>query len=270
MKTLWLGCSHSCGYYEGNNNNNLIDRRLSMVGLPVTVGREEWEEWKIISAPGFGILEFAVMLSDMDYKDILNFDNIILQLTAEPRLVSLDPDSERLKLEYMRRYIHSDNTERKSPIYRYDSDYTHPFDFKLHFNMHTLSFYELHKNKKWSGSNDKALLLEVAEQLNESLNRNLRPQVQIAYKTITEIIKRRNIKLYTFHWHESKGTYRFLTDFDYMKYDIFNGQGIWDICKSPDERKKMYVESSGHPTKEGVAIGSRMIINALDNAGYGV
>lgn len=266
MKTLWIGCSHSCGYYQ--KGKSLNDERLGLVGLPVVISRNwEWDDWRIISAPGFGILEFAVMLSDMDYKDILNFDSIILQLTNEPRLLALDSQAEQLKLEYMRRYLHSNNYDRKAPFYRYDSDYTHPFDFKLHFNMHPVTFYEMHKNKKWSGSNDKSLLLEVAEQVNDSLNRNLRPHLQIAYKTIIEIIKRRNIKLYTFHWYESKGTYRFLTDFDYMEHDILEGKGIWDMCDT-DKRKLMFVEGTNHPTKEGVEIGSKMIIKALKDAGY--
>lgn len=262
MKTLWLGCSHSCGFYA-KGNKQLVDKRLGLIGMPVHVSREwDWNDWKIISAPGNGLLEFAVMLSDMDKNNILDFQNIIIQLTNEPRLISFNRYGETLKLEYMRRYILCNNEERHEPFYRYDSDYTHPHEFKLQFNMHPITFYDLFKDKNWSSTNDKKILLEVAEEINQSLGNNLKHLLPVAFDSIIEIIKRRNINLYLFHWYESKGTYNYLRKESYIDYDIFDGKGIWDIC-SQEQRNKMYVENTKHPTRFGSEHGSKLIIQAL-------
>jgi len=267
MKTLWIGCSHSCGYYE-KGEEFLVDKRISMVGLPVEVSRNwTWEDFKIISAPGAGVLEFAIMLSDMDNRDILNFDNVILQLTNEPRLVSWNAYGELLKLEYMRRYLHCDNNDRKSPIYRYDSDYTHPKEFKLAFNAHPISLWTLLEGSVGS-QKDKNKLLDVTETMGNSLNASLRPLVEIAFQKILSIIKKRNINLYTFHWYSSDGTYKHLPNTkDYLKYDIFDGQGIWDIS-SENQKSKMFLNETKHPTNIGVARGSVMIIEALKKNGF--
>jgi len=267
MKTLWIGCSHSNGYYEPGDEM-LVDKRISLIGLPVTVSRHwRWEDFKIITAPGTGILEFATMLSDMDNKDILNFDNIIIQLTNEPRLVSWNRYGELLKLEYMRRYLHCDNNDRRQPIYRYDSDYTHPKEFKLKFNAHPISLWSLLEDAVDS-QKDKNRLLDKTEEIGNSLNSSLRPLVEISFQKILSIIEKRNINLYTFHWYSSRGTYAFLPNTkDYLKYDIFDGKGIWDIVKD-EQKERMFLDATKHPTNKGVVTGGRMIIEALKQKGF--
>ena len=86
MKTLWIGCSHSSGIFDSNDKRQYLPapkNNIPLPGLPSEISYEynNWNNWKIISAPGQGIIEFSSIMTYLHYSDLLDFDNIIIQNT---------------------------------------------------------------------------------------------------------------------------------------------------------------------------------------------
>ena len=259
MKTLWLGCSYSSGIY------NKKDNRIGLHGVPVEVACQfNWDDWKIISAPGQGILEFNVILSHLDNKDLLDFDNLIIQNTTEPRLVSFDEESERKKFEYLENYMKLDNKDRERPYYRYDADYTHPENFTMTFNMHPISLYNRYRHY-FNNVSEQAVFLEIADEINRSLDLSLSNHIHTAYKNIVEIAQRRGINLYTFCWQEEKSSYKHYKTKSYRSHDLFDGKGL---LESFPKLKEACHPDSLHPYTNGVTIASEKIIEALKQKGF--
>ena len=262
MNTLWIGCSHSAGIYDEDDN------QVNKIGLPVRVSRgiSVWEHWKIIAMPGFGMLEYLLVLTYLDNNDLLNFDNLIIQLTHEPRITTLEPEGEKLKYQYLHRYILENNNKRFSPVFEYGSDYSMPRAYQAAFNKNAVSLYELYSDN--FSDKDKTALLDMAENICDSVIPNISPLVEIAFKNIIEIAKRRKIKLYTFTWaHSQQCTYQLIKNIDYKKYDIFDGKGIYEMF-APSIIKRMYHPRTQHPTDTGAEIGSQKIIEALKLKGF--
>lgn len=259
MKTLWIGCSHSAGIY--NRSDSMETDR----GLPFAVGiNYGLSNWKAISAPGQGMLEFNSILEYLDSNDLLDFDNLILQLTNEPRLLAFGHHGETLKHSLLEKYITSDNDDRKKFIYRYDDDYTHPKHFDVAFNRHPVSLYGLYRDTFPNDSKCRDALLNMCEKLSYSLGKNIGPLVKICFKNIVEICERRNINLYTFNWH-GISTNQYLDGLNYDKYDILKGKCVTDVIPSG---KDLYVKNTLHPMKNGVIIGSSVIKQALEDSGF--
>lgn len=264
MKTLWIGCSHSAGTYDKDDNH------VNKIGLPVKVSRgiSVWEDWKIVAMPGFGIIEYLLVLTYLDNNDLLNFDNLIIQLTHEPRFTTFENLGEKLKYKFLHKYIIENNNRRYSPVFIHGSDYTLPVDaFNAVFNKNPASMYQLHKKRFPSGAAKKALL-DMVEDICDSVTQNISPLVEVAFQNIIEITERRNINLYTFTWaHSQMCTYQLIENIDYKKYDIFDGKGIYELV-SPEYIRKMYHPETLHPSEFGVDEGSKRIIEALNANGF--
>lgn len=263
MKTLWIGCSHSAGYYNSN------DLMLSERGLPFEVGKNYGlDNWKAISCPGQGIIEYNNILDHLDQNNLLNFDNLILQLTSEPRLVSFCSKGESLKFSYIEEYIKSSNDERKSFVYRNDDDYTHDTKFQLSFNRHPVSLYGIYRDTFPNNTEVRDALLSMCENLTYSLGKHIRPLIKAAFKNIIEITERRGIKLYTFSW-VGISTYEFLGNVDYHKYDLLDGSNIIEESVGKrGKRSKLCTLPTYHPTKEGITFSTNLITQRLNDKGF--
>ena len=270
MKTLWIGCSHSAGTYDIN------DKNINQYGIPNVVGKSfDYDNWKIVACPGHGIIEFSNIVTELYYNDLLNFDNIIIQLTTEPRLIGLEKDHERLKYRQLFKYIQNDTHRPKgNSIYRLDSDISHPYDFKMAFNMHPVSLYELYKdsfpeNRSYKIDN---ALVQMTQSIYESLSGVLVPTMRQSYKNIVDICTKENINLYTFSYVYgetfSGQLYRYLPKkFNYKKYDILDGKGLYETS-TVAERKHYYHPENHHPMEGAVINKSKVIIDALKEHGF--
>lgn len=252
MKTLWIGCSHSAGIYSDT------DERISKFGIPYLVSKEfDSNNWKMIAAPGHGIIEYSCILSHLDNNNLLdNFSNIILQLTQEPRLLSYTPTTERIKYKTLTQYI-TNNNERECPVYMYDLDETHPYRFDLEFNTHPVNLYNAYKDQ----FTNKEQLLDMTERVTGSVQQSLTHHVSIHFNNILSIVSRRNLKLHTFNFSESNGVTKFLRNKDYKKYDILDGRSIVELAPSP--RNEYFVHGASHPKEKGVMFTTQQIVNAL-------
>ena len=81
-RTLLLGCSHTAGPYTPQDK---ID--YSNPGYASLLADKFDCEWKMYSFPGDGLLAFSTTLKYLEIEGKLDsFDNIIIQLTSEPRM----------------------------------------------------------------------------------------------------------------------------------------------------------------------------------------
>ena len=269
MKTLWIGCSHSSGIFDSNDKRQYLPapkNNIPLPGLPSEISYEynNWNNWKIISAPGQGIIEFSSIMTYLHYSDLLDFDNVIIQNTNEPRIVSFDYKSENQKFKYLKEYIEQDNNERLWPYYRYDSDYTHQEDFKMTFNMHPVSLFSRYQNY-FKDINTKTTFLEIAEEISSSVKHSTFGYLQMAYDNILEITRKRNINFYTFCWENIQSSYGNYYSEDYKQYDIFNGHGLCEIISN--FRENCHIESR-HPNKKAIELAVPAIIDALKQKGF--
>ena len=259
MKTLWIGCSHSAGTYDLGNKN------ISGFGIPSAVGKSfDYKNWKIIACPGYGIIEFSNILTELYYNDLLNFDNIIIQLTTEPRLIGLEKEAETLKYPYLFEYIRAD----KNTPYRLDADVSHPKEFKTVFNMNPISLYELYIDTFPRNTKIDLGLLKMTKAIYNSLSKSLIPNVRQGYRNIVDICTKENINLYVFNYIDGKeATYRHLTNINYEKYDILGCKGLYEISTEA-EKEKFYHPENCHPLEGAVINKSKVIINALKEHGF--
>ena len=259
-KTLWLGCSHSAGIYSYD------DIMTSDRGLPFVVGKNYGlDNWKAIASPGQGIIEFNNILENLDRRDLLDFDNLILQLTHEPRLCAFNSIGEALKNNSVEKYIKLNTDERKIFVYRNDIDYSHEKQFGMAFNRHPVSLYKMYCDTFPNDSKSKDALLNMCETISYSLGKHIKPLVRTCFKNITEITERRGIKLYTFSW-KGISTYEHLDKLDYLKYDISGDKGIMDRL---DAHPKIFCTSdTNHPTEDGVEVAGSLITEMLNTHGF--
>ena len=255
MKTLWIGCSHSAGVYDK------YDNRVSHFGIPYLVSQNfDSENWKMIAAPGNGLIEYSCILTYLDNNNLLDkFNTLILQLTSEPRLVTFSPHAERLKFKKLKEYIKCDNNERSCPVYHYDNDETHPKEFfKVALSAHPVNMFNAYE----STFSNKNKLLDLTENVSGSLLQVLSLHMQIHFRNIVSIVERRNIKLHTFNFSERDGVYKFLKNDDYLKYDILNGNSILNMVE-PDKKKDYFVFGDTHPMEKAVVFTTKQISSAL-------
>lgn len=259
MKTLWIGCSHSAGIYDDS------DRRVSLFGIPHLVSQSfNPENWKMIAAPGNGIIEFSCIISYMDREGLLDdYSNIILQLTNEPRLISFDPHGEMLKYKQIKKYALCDNNERECPVYLLDNDETHPKDFfNLKFSLNPVMLYDMYK-KYFSNSTN---ALDMTEDLTKSLALTLMRHIPVHFQSIVNIAEQRNIKLSTFNFSEADGISRLLKKGTYEQYDILDGESIMHMVEKK-LRDEYFVNGRTHPTQQGVDFAVETIKTVLISKG---
>ena len=265
MKTLWIGCSHSAGTYNLKNEN------INQFGIPCAVGTSfDYGNWKIVACPGYGIIEFSNIVSELYYNNLLDFDNIIVQLTTEPRLIGVEKHAELLKYEQLFKYFKNHTSRPKgNPIYRLDSDISLPDDFKMVFNMHPVSLYELYIGtfpENRSVKVDEALL-GMAQNIYQSLSKLLLPTIRQSYRSIADICAKEKINLYMFNYVAGEKTYKYLTNINYEKYDILGCKGLYETSNVM-ERKRYYHPETLHPLEGAVINKSKVIIDALKEHGF--
>lgn len=260
MKTLWIGCSHSAGTYNLKNEN------INQFGIPCVVGTSfDYDNWKIVACPGYGIIEYSNIVSELYYNNLLDFDNIIVQLTTEPRLLGLEKEAEILKYPRLFEYIRAD----KNTPYRLDDDVSHPIEFKMVFNMHPVSLYELYIGTFPENRSVKVddALLTMTQNIYQSLSKLLLPTIRQSYRSIVDICEKEKINLYMFNYISGEKTYKYLTNINYEKYDILGCKGLYETS-TESEKEKFYHPENHHPLEGAVINKSKVIINALKEHGF--
>lgn len=265
FKTLWMGCSHSTGTY--NLNNDIIDRNYA---IPVVVANELGIAIKSFNMPGNGLFGFASMLEYLIQKNKMgNIQNIIIQQTSEPRINFYE--SQRRFFNGVEDYMDNDN----------------PYGHRLYEKAHW-SFFE-HVNqyngdKFFSTTQGKSDFLDYLDDLHRKLDvQKVRGRedlqvyednmyVDMCYRAIQNYCLLHNIKLYSWAWWT---TYR---DTDYIRSTRIKLDGKYDCMMdyftAKYGKEKLYKELVSHvgwhPTKQIVTEAGRLVAKELLNAGFKV
>ena len=271
MKTLWLGCSHSAGIYD--SDNNLIDSN----GIPVRVlDNLNVTERKIITTPGNGLLAFSRIIDYLEKRKKLNdISNIILQLTDEPRMLSFSNEVDKIIFQELKRYMTFSREYFEEEIFHYHSVYrktnfknrhSHIEKYEPLFSHHSLSLYEMYK-EKFRTSNQKKMLLDITENIQEGATTQLKHVSHMSSNNIIRITKKHNINLYTFLYRKNTFDYE---NNELKKYDIFSNNLNTTIVQStPDELKsKYYHKSFGHPLINGVKYATDLVTENLIKSSF--
>lgn len=252
--TLWIGCSHSTGVYELNNE---LDTSRNN-GIPQKIKRHYNQKWKIISCPGEGIFKYAQVIKTLEKHNMLcKFRNIIVQKTFEPRLTITEDETGQLR--DVLDYIESDSQNTLS-LYRGHL-----------FPMTPLGIYELLKDRQLPKKADKVILdwtTELYSKIDPREHNTFMPSpwVEVCSDYIKDVAKRNKLNYYEFHWIRG---FREILPVDADKpHDIINGDR--DIVDWLTEQNlKQFLSTPGsHPTVKIVSAVSRMLIKELQKNGY--
>ena len=259
MKTLWLGCSYSYGVY------NVKDEPiLTVPSLPERVSEKlgEQEDWKILAFSAQGILRYSQIIKSLEEVDKLKeFDNVILQLTLEPRFVTWHNNIERNFIGHdILPFINDDMRTYFSSRKMLDPN-QYEASGKEIFTTNAYSQFHLFKDRFRKGKNQETFIDIVDEMVKSTFHFiNCSDLVPKIFDTILEILEKRNLNIYTFYYYR-KHT-RGISD----KYDIFNG----DMLFNPKDYKPNidYVQDTNHPM---IPIMDRLtdnLVHALKDNGY--
>lgn len=253
MKTLWIGCSHSAGEYSANNE--LINHH----GIPYHVYKNfnHHSEWKSISCSGEGLIRFSTILSFLNDNFLLSkFDNLILQLTSETRLVSYDSVDSYIKIfSDLRNYINSNRNSHHMLL--------EEFIKHTKFSSNPTTLFSLY-SKEFDTSN-KTKLLDNIDTFVQSLNIEMRLQLKIHCDNILRLVKENDIKLYVYSHTKDDMSQNIYSD-KFKEFDILHGKHLGNIL-SEEALNTNYIKDNLHPMKNGVIEVSNLISNALSEKG---
>jgi hypothetical protein len=192
-----FGCSHSMGYYDTNDNNNIL------YAWPKSVYKKckNVNYFFHIALPGHGVIDYCYLLTMLDKDGILkNTDKIIVQHTSEPRCVFYHHPLilEKFYKNEVRSYFDSDITEPYTMVStkdffkkKYDKD---DVPFPLNIAGTSILKYILDNNTS-----------KIAEQLDIIISAfapssTVTQAVRLSYEKIHKITEKNNIELYEFIW----------------------------------------------------------------------
>ena len=264
MNTLYLGCSHSLGTYD--IDDNLIDPVKS---IPYITSKKFNQQWKSISLPGHGILSFAMVIEHLIQENLFEFDNVIIQQTPEPRLQLTEQHKFFLPIT---QYILSDKDTTHTPgvtpywwsfptnmVEQYQDDFSTP-EGKLDYLNHIEQFDKKFNVSKYNPTVPSAIWVDVA------------------YKYIQDQCAKFNSKLYSFTWSEShrdslyiKTTRNISFEGMCVKEWIDNTRGVF----APDgllihvtDKTKLLSNVGKHPLADTVDLIAMQLSKELTTKGY--
>lgn len=239
-----FGCSHSMGYYDTNDYNNIL------YAWPKSV----YEKCKNvnyffhIALPGHGVIDYCYLLTKLDKDGILkNTDKIIVQYTSEPRCVFYHHPLiiEKFYKNEIRSYFDGDITEPYQIVStkdffkkKYDKD---DVPFPLNIAGTSIFKYILDNNNTRIAEKFDAMISAFAP------SSTVVQAVRLSYEKIHQLAKKNNIELYEFLWPG-------------MTTDIENKIHIVD--KNISDYNK-FKNSNGHANKEGHEIIKNNILDYL-------
>lgn len=249
MKTLWLGCSHSLGTYDDDN------KFLHHYGIPYHVSKRfDTLNWKIVAGSGHGLIEYSSIITFLDNKNMLNFDNIILQLTAEPRLVLYEDATEK----WISLYLYMKN--KSCHVHDLGRDRERRLLNKV-FIKNVAANFQTYKDV--FGKNNNLKLLDMFEKIANSFDVDVEnTHLKIHTDNIINITKKNNINLYTFVFSHRTPEYYYFNDYDILEQKQF-------VNLIPDNhREDFLVNGWDHPKNSGVMYAANIITDALKQKGF--
>lgn len=244
-----FGCSHSMGYYDTNDCNNIL------YAWPKAVHEKckNVNYFFHIGLPGHGVIDYCYYLTKLDEEGILkNTDKLIIQHTSEPRCVFYHHLKvlEKFYKNEVRSYFDDDITE----------------NFKM---VNTKDFFIKKYNKnnlplplniagtsilKYIVDNNSTRIAEKFDAMISAFvpSSTVVQAVRLSYEKIHQLAKKNNIELYEFLWPG-------------MTTDIENKIHIVDK-NIPDYNK--FRNSNGHVNKEGHEIIKNNILDYLQDNGF--
>lgn len=249
MKTLWIGCSHSAGAYNARD-------KVSGPGIPEFISKQlgEYNQWKIIATPGEGIIRQSQIISALiETNEISRFQNIILQFTGEPRLVSWMPKHEKNYINYILRYLSSDD----HTVFRASDDYNN-----VRFMLNTVGLHSVYRHL-FKSIEGKGALLDACEQIVNSLHPDW---AQFTYTvrnchnhTISQL-KNLGKNIYTFYYTQYKDHLR------NNEFDLLNNKELFDPLNYVEGVD--FVGKTMHPMSTIIESLSNTLLDALKEHGY--
>lgn len=261
MKTLWLGCSHSGGVY---NVKDTPQRGLPSLPYRVSEKLGEQQDWKMLSFPAQGILRYNQILTSLEEYDKLNeFDNVILQLTMEPRLVTWYNNIENNFIRHdVIPFIDDDTRTYFNFRDMIDHNYYSAPDSEFRFMTNAYSLFHLFRDR-FSKGEPRKTFLDIADEMVLSTGAfiNCSSLIPTIFDTMLERLEKHNLNIYTFYYTTNHTNSRVNE-----KYDIFNGDMLFnpkDYTPNVD-----YVRDTFHPMMPIMDRLSDKLVHALKNNGY--
>ena len=261
MKTLWLGCSHSGGVYDINDAP-----QRGVPSLPHRVSEKlgEQKDWKMLSFSAQGILRYNQIIKSLeDYDRLKEFDNVILQLTIEPRLVTWHNNIESNFIGHDVIPFIDDGT-RTYFNFRHMLDLNHyeAPDKEFRFMTNAYSLFHLFK-ERFSKDEPRKTFLDIVDEMVESTGTfiNCSDLIPTILDTMLERLEKHNLNIYTFYYTTGNTNSRVNE-----KYDIFNG----DMLFNPRDYNPNidYVQDTYHPMLTIMDRLADNLVHALKNNGY--
>ena len=254
--TLWIGCSHSAGLYD--INNNIVEPNAGIAN------RLAWgfnQKWKIVTFPGDGNHTFmeAVKLLD-DTGHLSKFRNIIVQQTYEPRLNF---------------YSHSAYSKVFDGLVSYieDQDNLGTFNASMKnlndkvFSILGREFYEIHEK---NFINEKINFIDVAARIADEIDprdpklEHYAIWTKAALDYIKLVARKNDCNFYTFSWTGSYST----QPKDYPKKGLFKGeQNMFDLIREENLGSELSKPGS-HPTEKILNFAFKQLTKELYEIGY--
>lgn len=252
MKTLWIGCSQSAGSYskQGQFDN------VTGPGIPEFISKQlgEYNQWKIIATPGEGIIRHSQIISALIETNVISrFQNIILQLTVEPRLASWSMDHERNYINYILDYLDNDDHTAFRP-----NDHNHPGQFILN----TVGLHYQHKSH-FPSNEGKSILLDRCEKIVEPMkidDGQLEYTVRNCHNYIISRLKDLGKNIYTFYYMKKEDSLR------NNEFDLLNNKELFDPLDYKAEVD--FIKATNHPMQPIIKSLSNTLLDALKKHGY--
>lgn len=251
MKTLYLGCSHSAGIW--NEDEEVIDPINS---VPYLTSKMFDQSWKSISVPGHGAMTFASIIEHLIQHKKFTFDNLIVQQTFEPRISLVN---EKLLFHMINTYLDNDeDTTLKLQIQSYWSSFPRTeFEAKEHlFTKEKAEFL--------------TYIERIAIEFNKGPRIGQRPDhiwIDMCYRYIQQMCIEHNVNFYSFAWDVSYRDTKFIDTTRNIKFQSFNSVREW-LEHFLIDYKLLLTKAGQHPKKEAVYMISKQLGNALAEAGY--
>lgn len=255
--TLWIGCSHSAGLYDINNNILSSDK-----GIANRLAEAYNQKWKILSFPGEGnhiFMEAMKVISDAGY--LKNFRNVIVQQTYEPRLNFYNIEEHQKIFYRVKRHMEEDSQTNRT------LNATLNMHDKKVFSIIGREFYESHEK---NFVNEKINFVDVASRISEEIDPR-DPELeyygiwtQAALDYIKLISEKHNCKFYTFRWF---GSYITQPKTHPKKGLITGEENMLDLIRR--ENLQDYLTKPGsHPTEKIIDFAFKVLVKELDEVRY--
>jgi len=245
--TLYIGCSHATGSYD--KDDNIINRIES---IPYRTSKIMNQKWKSIALSGHGIFAYATVIEYLMQSKLLNFKNIIVQQTYEPRLNHIEEEKlHKMIYEYMA-------NDQDTTLHAYVQPYWWCYitsQLKLYNDQFTTSQSKLDYLKH---------LQHFDAKFNQAKNIGPVPDnlwVDMSYRYIQLICEIKGINLYSFAWSTSHRD----TEYIQSTRNVHFGKQLSVLDWLGDKRNQVLSDAGKHPTYDAVQIISQELADQLQN-----